>query len=302
MTKYQKMTAFVGMTIFLAAILLLTGVFWLGQYRLKPSGIKLYTRFQNISGLTTGNPVTVSGVLVGKIHEINFTGRDVAVSFYVNQGVHFPADSRAVLIAGGVFGERGIDIEPGAGTEYAASGDTLIASVQPSMDDLAGTVFGLTEAMEGVLSPENREHFARSIAHLDSLMQRIHTLSAGDLGEITQELLSLTSNAEDIISDNRRQIKITISELADAACNLNDLSDSLSLSSEDIRKTMSHMERASTSLDSILGKINSGEGTLGKLVNDDLLYLKAAITLARLDSLIIDFKAAPKKYLSFKLF
>ncbi len=302
MTNYQKMTAFVGMTIFLAILLLLAGVFWLGQYRLKPSGVKLYTRFQNISGLTTGDPVTVSGVLVGKIHEICFTGRDVVVSFYVNQGVHFPADSRAVLIAGGVFGERGIDIEPGADTEYAASGDTLIASVQPSMDDLAGTVLGLTEAMEGVISPENRQHFARSIAHLDSIMQRIHTLSAGDLSEITRELLSLTSNAEDIISDNRGQIEITISNLTEAVGNLNDLSDSLSISSQDIRKTISHMERATTSLDSILWKINSGEGTLGKLVNDDLLYLKAGITLARLDSLIIDFKTTPRKYLSFRLF
>jgi len=300
--KNQKMAALVGMLIFIALLVLLIAVIWLGEYRLKPSGYQLFTRYDVINGLKEGDHVAISGVLIGEVVDIRFTGRDVLVSFNVDKTIRIPIDSRVVLTTGDVFGGRGLDIEIGHSAEYALPNDTLFSSVQPTVNDLVIMGEDLARATSDILDEDNRRNLSGILTNLEITINNLKELSDRDIPEISKRLVSISRYTDGIIGGNTNKIDTMIKSLSETAVKLNQISDTLMISSSDAVSTLGSIKSASANLDTILTTVKSGRGTLGRLVNDDSLYQRVMTAIANIDSLIVDVRSNPSKYIRIKLF
>jgi len=298
----QKMAVLVGMFIFISLLVMLIAVMWLGEYRLKPSGYKLFTRYNVVNGLKEGDQVAISGVFIGEVVDIRFTGRDVLVSFSVDKSIHIPNDSRVVLTTGNVFGGRGLDIVIGHSGEYALPNDTLISSIQPTVNDLVMMGEELARATGDILDEDNRRNLSGILTNLEITINNLKELSDRDIPEISKRLESTSRYADEIIGGNKEEIDTMINSLSETAVKLNQISDTLMISSSDAMRTLGSIKSASANLDTILTTVKSGRGTLGRLVNDDSLYQRVMTTISNIDSLIVDVRSNPGKYIRIKLF
>ena len=153
------------------------------------------------------------------------------------------------------------------------------------------------------------------VGHADSLMlgatetlAAARTLMADPQSDLAQTLVAIQGSANalsTLLRAEQDRISGVLEGVETLTGNLNTLTrDSLTATVGNVNallaqidQNMASLEATTTSLNAILGKIDQGEGTLGKLVNDDSLYTKLDITLTNLNRILLDFEQNPKKYL-----
>jgi phospholipid/cholesterol/gamma-HCH transport system substrate-binding protein len=136
-----------------------------------------------------------------------------------------------------------------------------------------------------VLDDTNRQAIDQGLQDLSSTMNNINNAS---------------EDLEQLIAQEKTRLSAIITNLNQMSINLNQFSDSLS--DLELKKTMAEANKALTSVNEILKKINSGEGTMGQLVNNDTLYNNLESASKSLDKLLIDLEANPKRYVHFSVF
>ena len=111
---------------------------------------------------------------------------------------------------------------------------------------------------------------------------------------------SASVDLKELIASESGKIKLVIDNLSKVSKDFSQISDSL----KDIKfnETINRVNASLDNANTILGKINSGEGTMGKLVNNDSLYLYLESASKDLDLLLIDLKENPKRYIHFSVF
>ncbi len=254
----------------------------------------LVTEVPDAGGIRRGDPIQMRGVNVGRVNafEMEKSGR-VAISMEMEGQWKIPDDSRTVLGASGIFGGRTLDVVPGTSASVMAAGDTIPGSegggegLLGSMDALseqAGTVLG---RMEALLDTGTVASVRASASEFQGLLAQLATMTREQKGTLQRLTTSLAGTAEQMEGagpDARRAIARADSTMAVLAA------------------TGHSLDAAATSLQGLLGRIDRGEGTLGKLATDDALYVSMNQAAQNLSTLLLDLKEHPKRYINISIF
>ena len=252
------------------------------------------------AGIRKGDPIQMRGVNIGRINGFTIAQDEVEVRLEIEGEYPVPKDSVVELKASGLLGGLVADVIPGQSSETAKWGDVLEGrsgiGLFDKMDSLAGEADEVAERVKDLLSEEMVSDLQGSVSEARQLLERLSGTVSEQRGELRALTQSLRRSAEGLE-------KVTTGpELEETVKEVRALTDRAD-------EVLAGLDISSKSLESILGRIDRGEGTLGKLTTDEALYDNVANAAANLDkasveisALLEDIRLKPKKYLKLSLF
>ncbi|MEK9566172.1 MAG: MlaD family protein [Flavobacteriaceae bacterium] len=259
--------------------------------------------YPDVEGLVIGANVTINGLNVGKVRKIDFDENydKIKVTFSLRSDLNFSNQSIAQLYEAGLIGGKAIAILPvyDQGNEVS-TGDVLPSNIKPGLTELVNQqIAPLQDKIEGLLTSAD-SLFAGVSNVMNYQTQTNLKLALEGLAESVTNLAELTKNMNRVVVQNEKNFKGTLGNLEATSKNLSQLSDSLA--QMPLGATIANFEQTSADLQKILSRLNNGEGSAGKLLNDEELYHKLLGSSAALEALLTDLKANPKNYVHFSLF
>lgn len=289
----------VGAIVVVAAIIAVVGTMWFQKFQLGEKRYLFYAEFNEVGGLVTGDPIFINGVERGKVGRLFLEPDRVVAEMTVRDGVPIPRDSEVALKSIGMMGERFVAIRQGTSDIYVAPGDTLTGQFQ----------MGLSEVMASAGSVLSEVETA--VRHLREISE---SLSAGGrLQEGVDDFAATSKNLRRMTEGNRHRLDNALVRFERSATMLDSLItghySEIDSSLAAIGRVGGHAEIAagnlaelSKDLKEITAKLRAGEGTAGRLLNNDELINRLESTAAEMDSLMEDIRKNPGRYVKFSLF
>lgn len=286
----------VGFLMTIGVAVAIIGTIWLSRGGLA-QGYPLYSRFSWGAGLKQGQQVQLGGVSIGYVDEIDLDmlGGTVLVTMRVNPDYKVPQTAIAYVEAYGIFGDQIIALKPTEPTATAfAPSDTVpagppaptTAQIIAKVDSIGNSLGDVAEAFEiQLVQSGGIEDLRRSLAGMNRLINQLNVVAVEQSRQLTQTQMGLRSALSAIDSAT---VDSTVRNLRTASANLAELT--------------ANFEQTSTRLDAVVAKVDSGQGTAALLLNDPNLYLDLRKAATRLDSLIAEIQANPRKFLKFSVF
>jgi phospholipid/cholesterol/gamma-HCH transport system substrate-binding protein len=277
-------------------VVLFFGMQFLKGLTLFSSADNYYVKFNNVSGLSASSPIYVNGYKVGVVEAIDYDYADpenILAVIGLDQQLRLPKGTVAE-IASDLLGNVKLELKMGeSATGMLTVGDTITGGLQTGLMAKAGDMVPQIEQM---------------LPKLDSILASVNELladpalrsSVHNVDQITANLTTTTVELNRLTASLSKQVP-GIMEKADGVLantqtltsNLNDL---------DIAKTMAGVNATLNNVEQMTATLNSREGTLGLLMHDPLLYRNLSSTMGHADSLMIDLKQHPKRYVHFSIF
>lgn len=294
--KYFTKEVRIALVAIVGLIILYVGMNFLKGISLFSNSRTYYIRFANIEGLSSSNPVFADGYQVGTVRDISYdySGRGGAVvRVDLDRELRIPLGSAAEIqsdIMGNVKLNLLLANNP---RERVSPGDTISG-------DVAKGIAGVAAQMVPQLQ--------RTLNKVDSLLDNVNKLLANP--DIAQTLANMRTVSGDLTTSTRELNTLlattnrTLPTLAGKANNVMDNADKLTanLAAVDVQATMQQVNQTLANVQQFTHKLNSNEGTLGLMLNDPSLYNRMTATMSSADSLLVDLKAHPKRYVHFSIF
>lgn len=285
----------VGIVATAAIVVGVIGSMYLARGGLLP-GYTIYSTFDWGSGLRQGQPVMLSGVSVGYVDAVDIReDGKLIVTMRVYNRYKVPKGTTAAVAPNGVFGDMMVAMKPSQPTgEFFAIGDTIpsgapmvgIGEVLTKVDAISQDVRSLTQALRSELVDSGGlTDIRRTIRSANALVEELNAIAVAQSAELTRTQRSIQRLANAVDS---AQVDSTIRAMGTVANNVNGLT--------------SELRGTTAQLNTILAKLDKGEGTAGQLLNDAGMYRDVRSLLQRLDSLTIDFQKNPRKYINLTIF
>lgn len=258
------------------------------------------TSVPNAGGIRKGDPVQMRGVNIGRIIGFGIGQKDVDVRLEIEREYPIPKDSRVELKASGLLGGMVAEVVPGASAEKAAWGDRIPGAsgigLFDKMDTLAGEADKVAVRVQNLLSDEMMKNLQGSASDARKSLEGLQAILKEQRGELRSLTASLNRSAEGL-------------EKVTTGPELDRIVKRVDQLAERLDGTVGTLDKSSKSLESILARVDRGEGTLGKLSTDDTLYKNASEASANLNKatqelskLLVDFQAHPRKYINLEIF
>ena len=299
MKSILRKEVIIGLLVIVAMLILFFGINFLKGVNLFKAANYYYSVYNNVEGLAQSAPVNLNGFKVGIVRSIQYDYNhpgNVIVEMSLDKSLKLPTGTKATLSAD-LLGTASITLELANSPTFYNVGDTVPGAVKPSM--MAGLSENLMPAM-GSIMPK-----------IDSWLTNLNALTANPalhqsvtrLDDITMELnatmkslSAVTANLKPITGDIRsitQNVDTITGDLAAVSGRLRDVPvDSIAL---DIQATMANLKALSE-------KLNDPNSSIGKLTSDPALYDNINATIVSLDSLFVDIKQNPKRYINIKVF
>jgi len=298
--RREDSTAWVGAFLVLALIAGLGLLFTMTDAALFRGRYVVATTVADAAGIRKGDPVRLRGVNIGRVLAFDLEPEGVVVRLEIEGEYKLPADSRVELRSGGLLGGTVAEVVPGNASERLGYGDALSGSSGETFGD---TTSRLVEGAGGVLGRAQALFSDQAIAdvhggaaELRSLLGSLSAAVTEQRGELKELSASLQRSAEGL------ERTATDPALQQTARRIERLAARAQL-------LTASLDRSSRSLETVLGRIERGEGTLGKLTTDAGLYddLRGSAQSIRsasdeLRSLVAAVEQDPKRYLKLSVF
>ncbi len=294
MDLYYKQEIRVGVLVLAALVIFFGGLLWLTGSNLVGGGeTDVQVRFASVKGLTVADPVQISGVNVGRVTAVRLEGvGDVVVSLEVERRVQPRTDASASVRSLDFLGARYVEYNPGTSPDFLGA-DEIIDGERET--DFAATASAIGDrASEFMLrSQEVLVEDVRPTLHaVQRSLDVIARLAEGPLvDDLRGTLVQLRSVGERLDTTLANPaIERSISQMDEIAESLNEMADGLAMTTQ--------------SLGQILQKVDSNQGTLGRLVNDTTLATDLHDVLTEMKLLLEDLRERPGRYMprNFKVF
>ena len=259
-------------------------------------GNKYMAKFSDVTGLTASSPVYCNGVKVGTVQSINYdySRPDEIVAVLGFDGNMPLTQGTKAEIASDLLGNVRLELKLGDSTAaLLAVGDTIYGEQQAG---LMGQAAGMVPQIEKMLPK------------LDSILSSVNALLADptlgnslhNIEGITAGLTTTTTELNRLTASLNRQVPALMGKADGVMSNVDTLTHHLN--AIDLAATMAKVDRTLQNVEQMTAALNSKEGTLGLLMRDPGLYYNLTSTMAHADSLVIDLKAHPKRYVHFSVF
>lgn len=258
------------------------------------------TQVSDAGGVRRGDSVLMRGVNIGRVQSFKITPEGVAVRLEIEGEYKIPSDSRVEIKSGSLLGGMVADVLPGPSTTFLSGGETLpgnkVAGPFEAAAGVADTAEKALVRVQELLSPKTVANVEASSAELNGLLKQLSVVTA----EQRKELVTLTTSLRKSAAGMEKatsgpELENTVKRLDAITQRLDGLTTSL--------------DRSSRSVETLLGRIERGEGTLGRISKDDALYLHANEALVNLNNAVVemrnltaDIRKQPRKYLKLSFF
>lgn len=262
-----------------------------------------YAEFDNVEGLSNSSPITLNGLAIGKVKSITIdtnTGK-LKVALQILTDFPISATSVASIYEPGVISGKQIEIVPDFSNKtLAVDGQSLKSDVK----------LGLTGAIQKTLEPLQQK-LVKVMDNIDQLLINVNAVldlksqenlrnSIMELSKTMQQIHQLTSNANQLVLDNKSDLKTVVSNFKKVSADFAVLSDSLKKS--DLGGTVKNLNKTLVKVDAIMADLQSGKGTAGKLIKDEALYSNLKQTTKEMELLLQDLRLNPTRYINVSLF
>ena len=298
--KFFTKNVKIALTVLMGLILLYWGINYLKGVNLLTPANYYITEVQETQGLLQAAPITVNGFQVGQVREINYdyAKNKITVMLAMNKDMKVPQGSTINLVSGLLGGtslvlnlgdgpamEQGSFIPttdvPGLMDHVSENVMPMVTEMLPKIDSIVGNVNGLT----------GNPALAASLNRLDAITRQLQASA--------QQLTVLMNGLNRSVPGVMTNVNGITNNLTGATGNLTELSESLKQMPLD--ETMNKLNATLANLQALSEQLNDKNSTLGKIMNDRELYDNANHAIASLDSLLMDIKANPKRYINVKL-
>ena len=293
----------VAVLVILSIVLFYWGFAFLKGKNLFDTSTKLYAVYDNVSGLVEAAPVTINGLIIGKVNAIEMLpdGKMKVEIVITNEQIKIAKSSEAQIMDSGLIGGREIAIINNfSDTNYTQSGDVLKASNKLGLtDELANQIGPVKDKVEVLL--ENANKLIENLnATLDASTQQKLKSSIASLELTMSEFSQISKNANEILSENKSKLNTTFSNFEKTSGNLNTMTTSLEKAN--LGATVKKLEATLTSVNGIMANLEQGKGSMGKLLNDDAMYTNLTKTSKELELLLQDLRLNPTRYVNVSVF
>lgn len=288
----------IGLSVIVAVVILIFGIDFLKGINLFRPAHYYVAYYDNVDELTVSSPVLINGYKVGQVREVNFDytkpGK-VEVVMALDKNLQLPEGSTAELGTTLLSGAR-IEISMGTGPGMIPSGGEVPSGVKAglmsSVQDVLPAVTGILPKVDSLLYNLNvlvaDPALAASIQRLDGISANLLATSQGLNSTMNNQVPRLANNT----------VKLTQS-LDTIVGNLGQLS--YQLKALPLDATMDNVNQLTANLTQFSRQLNDKNSTLGLLTSDPELYNRITQVSADIDSLLVDIKKNPKRYISIKL-
>ena len=305
-----------ALTALAAVFILIWGINFLKGSSLFESKSTFYGVYDSVEGLKVSSGVIYRGYQVGQVISIQFTGERfdrVLVKFSVDKGLELPSNTLAMIQSADLMGSKVVALVPGDSHVFAVSGDTLRSQVERGLmeqvsqqmlplkqkaERLLGSLDSVMLIVQGLFNEETKKNLSNSFGSIDRTLRNLEGAS-GNLDTLIQgESARISSILQDVnsITGNLRNNNEEISTILG---NVSAISDSLRQAS--LHQTLMSLDYILATTDSIMNKINRGEGTIGALLNDNDLYYNLNQVSENLNRLLVEFRYNPKRFINLSL-
>ena len=289
----------VGATILLAGVLLVGGIAWLKESSIHGKMRTWTVAFPTAGGLSSSDEVQVNGIRNGQVRSMRLVGDRVISEIELSKEIPLTRNSVVSIRNVGMMGEKVIAVTLGSGGGMYSAHDTIPGVYEPGLDEAMGqisttveTISGLATDLRGVTSSLNRngrldaaiDDFRKTSEELRSTVAENRAL----MHETLMNLSATSKTARALTADREPQLRRTVDDFSSAATKLDQLSGRL----DSLRAVMQ----------SLATQVDSGQGTIGRLMKDEKLYDELSTSVSTLRSLVADIQKNPKKYFHFSVF
>lgn len=266
-----------------------------------------YVVYNDVEGLAPSAPVTINGLVIGKVTSISFKDNEegkLLVEMQVNNH-DFPISktSHATLYEPGLglMGGKQIAIIPDTeNSQLAEDGDFLMSGLKPGMLSVVGEKLSplQTKVEATVVTADSLLHNINNV--FDKNTQENLHVAIEELSKTMKQFSQASASLNGIIAGNKAKIDGTMDNLNETSNNLASITDSIN--SADLAQTVRKLEATLANVDNILSDVESGKGTIGKLLKDESVYDNLDGASRELKELLADIKNNPKRYIHFSVF
>ncbi|MDT0677357.1 MlaD family protein [Autumnicola musiva] len=300
--KYSKEVKTAILAIIAILILIFGYSFLKGKNLLDDSRI-FYAVYDDVEGLSPSSAVTINGLKIGQVSSITFLNNTglLVVEFTVDNDFPFSKSSVANIYGGNIIGGKSLAIVPNYEKgNLAKSGDTLRGEIEE----------GIMELVNDKLTPLQAK-VENAIVSADSLLNAINNVlndsttnniqnTFQNINETSRAFSSTAQSLEGIVQGNAGKIDRTLTNLDEMSTNFNRFSDTLA--NVNLSQMTNNLEDVIADFEGISSSLADGEGTAGKLINDDAVYNNLDRATKQLEELLQDIKLNPKRYVHFSVF
>ena len=289
----------VGVTVLAAIAVLLWGIAWLSALARSHLQRVWHVSFAQAAGLAEGNEARVNGVRKGVVRSLRLSGDHVIVDLALARDVQLTRDSRVVIRSVSMLGDKVIAVDYRGTGEPWSERDTIPGYFEKGLPEVmadvglaSGGVAAIAQQLDSVARAVNREgglvatveSFRRASAELEAAVAENRVALRATMDNLTAS----SGSARRLVAEREQELGAALDHFGAAAANLDRLSGRL--------------DSLRAALQGVASRLDRGEGTLGRLVQDEQLYTELTASVRELRELIADIRAHPRKYVKLSVF
>jgi phospholipid/cholesterol/gamma-HCH transport system substrate-binding protein len=262
-----------------------------------------YVLYDDVEGLIASAPVTINGLTIGKVKSIQFlddSGK-LKVELQIDTDFKISKSSEARIYEPGLIGGKQIQIVPNLkDVTQAEDGDYLKGGVKPGLTDLVSErLTPLQEKIEkAMLSADGVLMNLNDV--LDDKARKDLKNSFAELNKTLTALSEASNSANEVLTNNKEKLNNVVDNFEKVSSNFEKLSDSLAQTN--LKQTVQNLEKTLENVDKIIANLESGNGSMGKLLKDDKMYTNFTKASKELELLLEDLRLNPTRYVNVSLF
>jgi len=309
----------------MTSVVFILGLLYLQEISLKKSNFTFTIVLDNVQGLNEGDNVTMLGKRIGRVLRTRIMGQKIAVEVSIDNSFEFriPVDSKMEVKSEGIMGEKYVSISPGVDTQhYLIAGETVqgtreqdLSEITPGFVPITRDVGAIVRRIKATLGEEEKIRIQSAIKNIDNLTKELNALVIEFKGTITEEdkenIRGFTNNMK-IISDSlkislnaeKQKVDQILSDVQDVATDVkektpafNESIDNLNRTTQILLESAENFKKGSENLQTLIDRLNGTEGTLPRLLNDNLVYDNMDSLVNEVRVVIKDFKDNPGRYI-----
>jgi phospholipid/cholesterol/gamma-HCH transport system substrate-binding protein len=308
--KFSKLF-WMGLLIFVLTGLFLIGIMYIQDISIKKSNYSFTVIFANVQGLNEGDDVNMLGKRIGKVSRAKIIGQKIAVELSIDNSFAFkiPIDSKIEVKSEGLMGSKYVSINPGLNDKkYILAGETVEGQREYDFSEITPGILPITQdigvfarRLKATLGEEEKDLIRNTILNIESLTSELDGFVKGYRDVLSkterESLKDIVNNLKTASETIKEKVDNDLSQILSGLKNVSDQSEDLKQAIVNLKSSSESLNLSSKKFENILTKIDSGEGTLGKMINDPALYdnLKALTQDGR--ELVQDIKDNPTKYM-----
>ncbi len=303
----------IGITVLVTFIVLIIGINFLKGKTLFSGQKTYYAIYDDVTGMHESSYVYVNGMKVGYVVKISPMTRKndkFLVELSIDKKIEIPKDSRLTMFSTGLMSGQALRIDLGKSTALLQTKDTMQGGIEKGLTDeispIGETLSSVLKRIDTLTNTLNRT--------IDEQAKQNIQLTLTNINQISQRLNSVAMNVDNLVAKDKDKLDRIVSNVESITRNLvnnnqaitNIIScfDNISsdIEKQNIGSTLAKVKTSLESINSMLNKIERGEGNIGMLLSDEGLYRNVTSAAKDLDELILDIKKNPKKYIHVSVF